>query len=106
MVVILYPLDEHGSVVVEKARNVESRLRPVPYPDLKVKKSQYTSGWWNVYIEIRTGRDGKVERLDVLRPETDGALERIFVAQVRREMQRWDFDPSAEIHVDVRFYVE
>ncbi len=106
MVVVQYPVDASGTVLVDSARNIEGRLRQVPYPDIKFKKSQYTSGWWNVYLQIRTGRDGKVERVVVLRPETDGPLERRFVEQVRREVQRWDLDPQAEIHVDVRFYVE
>ncbi|HQU13835.1 MAG TPA: hypothetical protein PKV70_06260, partial [Thermodesulfobacteriota bacterium] len=70
-------------------------------------KTQYTSGWWNVYIQIRTDGGGNVIRTDLLRPETDGPLEKIFVAQVRREIARWSFDrTAAEINVDVRFYVE
>lgn len=106
MVVVQYPVDGNGNVMVDDATNIERRFRPVPYPDIKFKKSQYTAGWWNVYIQVRTGKDGKVERIDVLRPETNGPLERLFVEQVRREVQRWDLEPQAEIHVDVRFYVE
>lgn len=107
MTVVQYPIDASGNPAVEGARNIESRFRPVPYPDLKIKKSQLASGWWNVYIELHTGNDGHVERSKVLRPETDGPVERVFVEQVRREVDRWTFDPgSAEIHVDVRFYVE
>lgn len=86
---------------------IESRHTSVSYPDLKLKKHQYTSGWWNVYIQIRTDKAGNVTRFDVLRPETDGTLERIFVEQVKREVARWTFDPTpAEIIVDVRFHVE
>jgi len=86
---------------------IERRYTPVRYPDLKFKKHEYTSGWWNVYIEIRTDKSGKVARYDVLRPETDGDLEKQFVAQVKKEIANWSFDPAeAEIHVDVRFYVE
>ncbi|HQT96569.1 MAG: hypothetical protein ACYC47_02510 [Desulfobacteria bacterium] len=87
--------------------SIEHRHTQVTYPDLKVKKTQYTSGWWNVYIQIRTDGGGNVIRTDLLRPETDGPLEKIFVAQVRREIARWSFDrTAAEINVDVRFYVE
>ena len=79
----------------------------VTYPDLKVSKREYTSGWWNVFLQIRTDGEGKVIRIDLLRPETDGPLEKIFVEQVRREIARWSFDrTAAEINVDVRFYVE
>jgi len=86
---------------------IEDRFTWVPYPDLKFKRSDYTAGWWNVYIQILTDRDGKIRKLEVLRPETDGPVERQFVDQVKREIARWRFDPvEAEILVDVRFYVE
>lgn len=107
MVVIQYRFDESRGAEVGKGKNIESRLRPVAYPDLKVKQSRFTSGWWNVYIELWTTKDGRIERYNVLRPETNGPLERVFVDQVKREMEHWTFDPGvSEIHVDVRFYVE
>ncbi len=107
MVIIQYPSGESGKGGVGNGKNIESRFRPVPYPDLKVKKSRFTSGWWNVYIELWTTADGRIARYNVLRPETTGPQERVFVDQVKREMERWTFDPGpAEIHVDVRFYVE
>jgi hypothetical protein len=87
--------------------SIENRYTAVAYPDLKIKKAQYASGWWNVYIEIHTDASGNVARYQVLRPETDGPLERIFLGQVKREVANWKFDPvAAEIHIDVRFYVE
>lgn len=86
---------------------IEDRFTRVAYPDLKFKRSDYTAGWWNVYIQIRTDRNGSVRKQEVLRPETDGPLERQFVEQVKREIATWTFDPvEAEILVDVRFYVE
>ncbi len=86
---------------------IERRFTMVAYPDLKVKKHEYTAGWWNVFIQMRTDASGKVTQTRVLRPETDGPLERIFVDQVRKEIGRWTFDrAAAEINVDVRFYVE
>ncbi len=87
--------------------SIERRHTQVAYPDLKIRKHQYTSGWWNVFIQIRTDAGGNVVRSDLLRPETDGPLEKIFVEQVRREISRWSFDrTAAEINVDVRFHVE
>ena len=86
---------------------IEQRYGIVRYPDLKFKKSEYTSGWWNVYIEIGTDKNGKIIKYNILRPETDGPLERQFVGQVKKEIEKWSFEPKeAEIHVDVRFYVE
>jgi len=86
---------------------IEMRHTQVPYPDRKIKKQQFTSGWWNVYVQIRIDSTGKVVRREVLRPETNGPLERIFVEQVNQEIDKWSFDrKEAEINVDVRFYVE
>jgi len=86
---------------------IARRFTQVPYPDLKVKKHQVASGWWNVYIQILTDGDGRVIRKTVLRPETDGPRERMFVEQVQKEIDRWSFDRvEAEILVDVRFRVE
>lgn len=107
MVVIWYPIDDNNNPIPGKQKNVEGRFKPVPYPDLKIKKSRFTSGWWNVYIELRTTAEGRIERTDVLRPETKGPQEKVFIDQVTREMARWTFEPGrSEIHVDVRFYVE
>lgn len=87
--------------------SIEQRYTQVRYPDLKIRKSEYTTGWWNVYLQIRTDGSGRVTSLKVLRPETEGPMEKIFIAQVRREVERWSFDRTpAEINVDVRFYVE
>ncbi len=86
---------------------IERRFTPISYPEMKIRKKEYTSGWWNVYIEITTDAEGNISRYVILRPETRGPLEKIFLDQVRKEITRWKFDPvEAEIHVDVRFYVE
>ncbi len=102
-------LDPRVRMVVTSypATGIEKRARPIPYPDLKLRKHQVASGWWNVYIELRTDGNGNVTRMQVLRPETDGPTEKMFVGQVQKEIARWKYDPQeAEIHIDVRFYVE
>ncbi len=107
MVVTEYPAGETRQSGTGSGRNIESRFRPVPYPDVKVRQAHFTSGWWNVYIELWTTKEGRIARYNVLRPETQGPQESVFVDQVKREMERWTFDPGpSEIHVDVRFYVE
>lgn len=107
MVVTSYPLDAHGKVIENRVANLESRLSRVSYPDRQFRKHEFTSGWWNVYIELRTDGNGNIARSDVLRPESDGRLERLFVEQVMKEIRQWKFDPvEAKIHVDVRFHVE
>ena len=86
---------------------IEQGHTQVPYPDRKIRKHQFTTGWWNVYVQLRTDATGRVVRRAVLRPETSGPLEKIFVMQVNQEIDKWSFDPKeAEINIDVRFYVE
>ena len=87
--------------------SIEKSHGYIRYPDKKVKKHEYASGWWNIFIQIDVDSQGNVVRSKVLRPDTDGPLERIFIKQVQDEVSRWSFDrQSAEINVDVRFYVE
>jgi len=102
-------LDPRVKVVVTSypPTGIEQRHTQVPYPDRKLKKHQFTSGWWHVYVQIHTDANGKVAQRNVLRPETNGPLERIFVEQVNQEIDKWSFDrKGAEINVDVRFFVE
>jgi hypothetical protein len=87
--------------------DIERHYTQVPYPNLKIKQSKFTAGWMNVYLKLRTNSEGAIVSTEVLRPETEGVLEKQFLDQVKREVSKWDFDPKeAEIHVDVRFYVE
>lgn len=102
-------LDPRVQVVVTSypPTSIEKTHGYVRYPDKKVKKHQYASGWWNVFIQINTDAQGNVVSSKVLRPETDGPLQRIFIQQVKDEVSRWSFErASAEVNVDVRFYVE
>lgn len=102
-------LDPRVRVVVTSypPTEIERRHTQVPYPDLKVKQHQVTTGWWNVYIQLYTDKEGRIVRRTVLRPESDGPVEKMFVSQVQKEIDRWSFDRAeAEILVDVRFYVE
>ncbi len=87
--------------------SIERNHGPIQYPNLKFKSSNAMSGWWNVYLKIKINSEGIPVNTEVLRPETNGTMERQFLEQVRREVGKWTFDPKeAEIHVDVRFYVE
>lgn len=102
-------LDPRVQMVVSSypPTSIETRHTVVRYPEIKFRKEQYASGWWNVYFQVWTDEGGRIRRIAKLRPETDGPLERLFVEQVRREIERWAFDPvAAEIIVDVRFHVE
>lgn len=102
-------LDPRVQVVVTSypPTSIEKNHGYIKYPDKKIKKHQYASGWQRVFIQLYTDSKGNVARSKVLEPETDGPLQRVFIQQVQEEISRWSFDrQSAEITVDVRFYVE
>ena len=102
-------LDPRVQVVVTSypPTSIEKTHGYIKYPDKKIKKHQYVSGWQRVFIQLYTDSKGNVARSKVLEPETDGPLQRVFIQQVQEEISRWSFDrQSAEITVDVRFYVE
>ena len=102
-------LDPRVQVVVTSypLTSIEKKHGNVRYPDKKIKKHQYSSGWQRVFIQLNTDPQGNVAKLKVLEPTSEGPLQRIFVQAVQDEISRWTFDrQSAEINVDVRFYVE
>ena len=102
-------LDPRVQVVVTSypPTSIENKHGNVRYPDKKIKKHQYASGWQRVFIQLNTDPQGNVARSKVLEPTSEGPLQRIFVQAVQDEISRWTFDrQSAEINVDVRFYVE
>jgi hypothetical protein len=106
MVVIRYPI-EGNDLASDKARNIEGKYRQVPYPEIKVKATGFSAGWQSVYMKLRTDASGNVVSRTVLRPEGSNPMERTFIDTVQKSVARWEFDPGdAEIHVDVRFYVE
>lgn len=102
-------LDSRVKMVVTSypPTGIEKRYTRVAYPDVKFKKHQAAAGWINVYFQIRTGPNGEVGQMELMRPENPGNIEKVFIEQVRREISKWSFDSvPAEVIVDVRFYVE
>lgn len=102
-------LDPRVQVVVTSypPTSIEKKHGYVRYPDKKIKKHQFASGWQRVFIQIHTDPQGNVAKSKVLEPTDESPLQRIFVQAAQDEISRWTFDrQSAEINVDVRFYVE
>ncbi|HEY6009767.1 MAG TPA: hypothetical protein VIU40_15685 [Geobacteraceae bacterium] len=102
-------LDPRVKMVVNSypSTGIERRYTQIPYPNIKVRQGSFTRGWVNVYLKIHIDSEGNQAHVEVLRPENGGQWERQFLDQVQREVAKWPFDhKEAEIHVDVRFYVE
>jgi outer membrane biosynthesis protein TonB len=100
MVVTSYPKDDSPPV--------EVAFDPIPYPEVIIHKNRYQQGWCNVYLLLDIDEDGRVEKVTVQRParEEQPRFEALIKA-VESAARRWDYDRvKAEVHVDVRFYVE
>ncbi len=102
-------LDNRVQMVVNSypSTPIEHNYSFIPYPELRIKRKDYQAGWTSVYIEIFIDSRGRIDRLKVLRPEIPNELEQVFVDAVLSTVLSWKFSgEKAEIHVDVRFYVE
>lgn len=102
-------LDPRVQMVVNSypPTSIERNYPRVQYPSIKVDKKDYQKGWTSVYFQILTNSDGRIVDINLLRPEKPTEFERVFVEAVRSTVQTWKLDRTkAEVHVDVRFYVE
>jgi uncharacterized membrane protein YgcG len=103
-------LDRRVQMVVTSypPTGIEEGWEPIPYPEVVIRKSNYKQGVRNVYLILKIDEDGAVAQIDIQRPppeerEQFKALTRVVEDAVRS----WDYDRvKAEVHVDVRFYVE
>lgn len=87
---------------------IEEDYAPIPYPGMIIRKSNFQQGWCQVYLILQIDDRGEVERVAIERPQAGerpqfGAL----IKAVEGSVRAWDYDRvRAEVHVDVRFYVE
>jgi outer membrane biosynthesis protein TonB len=102
-------LDARVQMVVNSypTTSIEHTYSYVPYPNLEVKKKDYQKGWMSIYVEVRVDSRGRIDELHLIRPQFPNELEQLFADSVIEAIRAWRFDRrKAEIHVDVRFYVE
>lgn len=103
-------LDRRIKLVVKSypETSIESNYGLIEYPEKDIKKSNYQEGWCQVYLVLKIDSQGTVSKVEVQRPRRDEReLFAPLIAATERSVLLWDFDPkAAEVHVDVRFYVE
>jgi hypothetical protein len=88
--------------------DIEDGYEPITYPEVVIRKSKFQQGWCQVYLVISVDDSGEVREIEVQRPRPEErAPFEAQIAAVETAVRRWDYDKvSAEVHVDVRFYVE
>jgi len=80
----------------------------IPYPEENSRKSDIKKGWCQVYLILSISERGEVldATVERPRPEERSRFEPLITA-VDAAVRTWDYDRvKAEVHVDVRFYVE
>jgi hypothetical protein len=103
-------LDRRVQIVVTSypRSRIEDHFDSIPYPEMIIRKSSFQQGWCQVYLIITTSDSGEVETVSVQRPSPDERPRfEPLIKAVESSVRGWDYDRvKAEVHVDVRFYVE
>jgi len=87
--------------------SIEDSFDSIRYPEIIIKRSNFQRGWCRVYLVLTVG-DGRIRKVHVERPRSEEREEYArLIEAVEAAVGNWDYDNGeAEVHVDVRFYVE
>lgn len=103
-------LDRRVKMVVKSypKTSIEDSFDYIRYPEIIIKRSNFQSGWCRVYLVLRVDSSGGISKVEIERPKAaERAQYRQLIDSVESAVRRWSYDrASAEVHVDVRFYVE
>mgnify|MGYP003425516874 CR=1 FL=1 len=103
-------LDRRVQMIVKSypPTQIEEDHDAIPYPGVIIRKSSFQQGWCQVYLILDVDEDGDVEKVIVQRPDPkEQPRFEALIKAVENAARRWDYDRvKAEVHVDVRFYVE
>ncbi|MHB8834877.1 MAG: hypothetical protein ACYC9Y_04120 [Candidatus Methylomirabilia bacterium] len=103
-------LDRRVQMIVKSypPSRVEEDFLSIPYPEVIIRKSNFQQGWCQVYLVLTVNDRAEVESVIVERPEAaDRTRFGPLIKAVESAVRSWDYDTvRAEVHVDVRFYVE
>jgi hypothetical protein len=103
-------LDRRVQMIVKSypATSIEEGFDYIRYPEIIIERSNFQSGWCRVYLVLNVDDNGKIGSVNIERP-SDSEREQYsqLIDAVDSAVRRWRYDSArAEIHVDVRFYVE
>jgi len=103
-------LDRRVQMIIKSypSSRIEENYDPIPYPEVIIRKSSFQQGWCQVYLVLTINDSGEVEKVLVERPQpADRPRFESLIKAVEGSVRGWDYDRvRAEVHVDVRFYVE
>jgi uncharacterized membrane protein YgcG len=103
-------LDRRVQMVVKSypPTRIERDFDPIPYPEVIIRRSNFQQGWCQVYLIVDIGEGGEVARISIERPHQESRAQfEALIRAVEAAVRSWKYDKIiAEVHVDVRFYVE
>ena len=103
-------LDRRVQMIVKSypPSGIEEDFDAIPYPEVVIRKSNFQQGWCQVYLVLSLSERGEVEEVAVERPRPQERPRfEALIKAVESAVRGWDYDRvRAEVHVDVRFYVE
>ena len=103
-------LDKRVQMVVKSypPTSIEENFDYIRYPGIVFTRRNFQQGWCRVYLVVKVDEDGWISEFNVERPSSEGQGRfKELIETVKKSVRRWQFDKTkAEVHVDVRFYVE
>jgi hypothetical protein len=102
-------MDRRVQMIVKSypSTSIEDSFDSIRYPEIIIKRSNFQRGWCRVYLVLTVG-DGRIRKVHVERPRSEEREQYArLIEAVEAAVGNWDYDNGeAEVHVDVRFYVE
>lgn len=103
-------LDRRVQMVVTSypTTSIERYFDPISYPEVVIRKSNFQQGWCQVYLVLSISDRGEIRQISIQRPSKEIRQQyEALISAVEGAVRTWDYDRvAAEVHVDVRFYVE
>jgi hypothetical protein len=103
-------LDRRVQMIVKSypPTSIEESFDYIRYPEIIIKRSNFQTGWCQVYLVLNIDGRGNISSSTIKRPrEEEMAQFETLIRAVKSAVGGWRFDSTqTEVHVDVRFYVE
>ncbi len=103
-------LDRRVQMIVKSypPTSIEENFDYIRYPEIIIKRSNFQTGWCQVYLVLNIDGRGKVASTRITRPREEEMEQfETLIKTVKSAVGRWRYDSTpTEVHVDVRFYVE
>jgi hypothetical protein len=103
-------LDRRVQMIIKSypPTSIEENFDYIRYPEIIISRSNFQTGWCQVYLVLNVDGRGSITNTYIKRPQKEEMKQfETLIKAVKSAVGRWQYDSTAaEVHVDVRFYVE